>query len=77
MKLELFIFDVLQFADRVHAYYAERDEEVCRWRQLARLGVTGPLAVISSPMTAKGFLGSERKSRATGSFWSSISSCRG
>jgi hypothetical protein len=32
MKLELFIFDVLQFANRVHAYYAERDDEVWWWQ---------------------------------------------
>jgi hypothetical protein len=37
MKLELFIFDALQFAERVHACYVERDEEVrvqCNWRVL-------------------------------------------
>lgn len=28
MKLELFIFDILQFASVVHSYYASRSEEV-------------------------------------------------
>jgi hypothetical protein len=29
MKLELFIFDILQFASHVYSFYAARNEEVC------------------------------------------------